>query len=364
MFEERRKKLVRLLMERDLDAAAIVPGPNMYYFTGIKLKQSERLNIVLLTKEDELYFVCPQVELNKIQQSTEGTIFWYSDEEGAGKALSDLQSCMTPLRKIGIEFDHMKVSELKAVESLNFSLTEDISYQLNKRRVQKDKLEIDKMQRAVKIVEESLSATLPYIKSGTTELEVAARLEYEMRKRGSEGTPFGTIVASGYRAALPHGRASRKNIESGELVILDFGAVFEGYVADMTRTVAIGKIPDKLTEIYTVVKAAQQAAADTVMPGVVCHDIDETARKVIQDSGFGEFFTHRAGHGIGLSAHEEPYLMPNNRSTLQPGMTFTIEPGIYLPKFGGVRIEDNFVITENGSRNFMSFTKDLITLKG
>nr|AAN04035.1 proline dipeptidase [Geobacillus stearothermophilus] len=226
----------------------------------------------------------------------------------------------------------------------------------------KDDQEIELFKKAVQIVEESLEATLPYIKPGAVELEIAAQLEYEMRKRGSEGIPFGTIVASGYRSALPHGRASNKVINSGELVVLDFGSIYRGYVADITRTVAVGEITDELKEIYEVVREAQQAAIDIIKPGITAHEVDETARKIIREKGYGNYFTHRTGHGIGLSGHEAPYIMQNNQLVLKPGMAFTVEPGIYLPGKGGVRIEDNIVITENGFINLMSYHKDLITL--
>lgn len=362
MFKTRRKKLVQLIKEKNLDAVVIVPGPNMYYFTGLKQKQSERLNLAVLTKEDELLFIVPQVELSKVESETEGRIFWYTDEQGANKAVSEFKSNIGTLGKVGIEYGNMRVNELKAVEALEAFSIEDISSLIDSLRMYKDENEIEKVKKAVSIVEESLHVTLEFIKPGVNELEIAAQLEYEMRKRGSEGTPFGTIVASGYRAALPHGRASNKTIEKGELIILDFGSIYEGYVADITRTVAVGEVSDELKEIYAIVKEAQQAAVNIVKPGITCHEVDEAARKVIRDKGYGEFFTHRTGHGIGLSGHEEPYMMQSNDLVLKAGMTFTIEPGIYRPNKGGVRIEDNIVITESGCVNLMSYTKDLITL--
>jgi len=362
VFETRKNKLVRLLKEQNLDSVVIIPGPNLYYFTGLQLKQSERLNLAILTKDGELSFVVPQVEVSKVESETDGRIFWYTDEQGAGKALAECKAACGPLGKVGIEYGNMRVMELKAAEALEASATEDISSLIDSLRMYKDEQEIENFRIAVKIVEESLEATLPYIKPGANELDIAAQLEYEMRRRGSQGTPFGTIVASGYRGALPHGRASNKTIERGELVVLDFGSIYAGYVADITRTVAVGEISDELKEIYAVVKEAQQAAVDAIKPGVTCHEIDDTARKLIRDKGYGEYFTHRTGHGIGLGAHEAPYIMQTNQLVLKSGMSFTVEPGIYLPKKGGVRIEDNIVITEDGFINLMSFTKDLITL--
>ncbi|MFY0543127.1 M24 family metallopeptidase [Brevibacillus sp. H7] len=362
MFEARRNKLVQELRERNMDAAVIVPGPNLYYFTGLHLKQSERLTLAILTKEGELSFVVPQVELTKVESATNGRIFWYTDEQGAGKALAEARAALGSLGKVGVEFGQMRVMELKAAEALGAASTEDVSAAIDSLRMFKDQQEVEQLKKAVQIIEESLEATLPFIKPGVSELEVAAHLEYEMRKRGSEGTPFGTIVASGYRGALPHGRASSKVIENGELVVLDFGAICGGYVGDITRTIAVGDVSDELKEIYEVVREAQQAAVDVIKPGITAHEVDETARKIIRERGFGDYFTHRTGHGIGLSGHEAPYMMQNNKLVLKPGMAFTVEPGIYLPNKGGVRIEDNLVVTEDGFINLMTYRKDLITL--
>ncbi|WP_408008468.1 M24 family metallopeptidase [Pseudalkalibacillus sp. A8] len=361
MFEQRRKKLGQLLKEKNIESAVIVPGSNMYYFTGLKLKQSERLTLAVITKDAEMLFISPQVELIKVKEVTEENVFWYTDEKGPGQALNQLKNVVGTLSKIGVEYDQMRVMELKATKTLTTS-TEDISGVINTLRIYKDKQEIEQMQHAVKVLEESFEATLLYIKPGVTESEIAAQLEYEMRKRGSEGTPFGTIVASGYRGASPHARAGSKKIDSGELIVMDFGSIINGYIGDICRTVAVGEISTELKEIYETVKEAQQAAIDIIKPGVSAHEVDETARAIIRDKGYGEYFTHRTGHGLGLSPHEKPYMMQNSTLKLEPGMAFTVEPGIYVPKKGGVRIEDNIIITEEGYLNLMSLQKELITI--
>ncbi|MGG1658103.1 M24 family metallopeptidase [Brevibacillus sp. NRS-1366] len=362
MFEARRERLAQLLQQGGTDACVIVPGPNLYYFTGLSLKQSERLSLAIITRENQLLFLVPQVEVSKVEKLAHDHLFWYTDEQGPLKALTELIKALGKVDSIGVEHGHMRVMELKAVEQLGAAGYIAIDNAVDQLRVIKDQQEIDAIQRAVRIVEESFEATLPSIREGVAELEIAAELEYEMRKRGSEGTPFGTIVASGYRGALPHGRASDKLIKSGELIVLDFGAYYQGYVADITRTVAIGELASELAKIYEIVRQAQQAAVDAVRPGVTAHEIDETARSIIRDRGYGDYFTHRLGHGIGLSGHEEPYMRQQNRLLLEPGMAFTIEPGIYLPDKGGVRIEDNVIVTEDGCLNLMTLTKELISL--
>ncbi|WP_257349821.1 M24 family metallopeptidase [Pseudalkalibacillus decolorationis] len=362
MFQKRRENLLSLMKEREMDAVVFVPGSNLYYFTGLKLKQSERLTLAILARDGKLTFLAPQVELSKVETVANKSTFWYTDEEGPANAISQLKEHAGSLGIVGVEFGYMRVMEQKAAEAIGYENLVDLSHCINELRMQKEANEIELMKKAVQIVEESLEATLDYIKPGAVEIEIAAQLEYEMRRRGSEGTPFGTIVASGYRGALPHGRAADKKIESGDLIVLDFGSIYKGYVADITRTVAVGEISDELKKVYEIVKKANETAIEAVKPGVTAHDIDETARSIIREAGFGQYFTHRLGHGLGLSAHEDPYMMQQNNLVLKSGMAFTIEPGIYLKDKGGVRIEDNIIVTEEGHLNLMSYTKDLIVL--
>lgn len=363
MFLARREKLAQRLQKQNIDVAVFVPGPNLYYFTGLLLTASERLQLAVITKEGELIYIVPQVELSKVESIPSDHLFWYTDEQGPAQALVEAKKRLSASTlTIGIEYRHMRVMEMKAVETLAGTNMVDLETLINSLRMLKDQQEIELMKTAVKICEESLDAVVPRIKSGVSEREIAAHLEFEMRKRGSQGTPFGTIVASGYRGALPHGRASDKIIEQGELVVLDFGSIYEGYVADITRTVAVGKIDDELKKIYSIVKEAQQASVESIRPGITAHNVDEAARKVICDHGYGEYFTHRTGHGLGLSGHEAPYMMQNNGTILEVGMTFTVEPGIYLPGKGGVRIEDNLLVTVDGVENLMNYTKELLVL--
>ncbi len=362
MFQKRREQLVSRMQQQSIDVAVLVPGSNMYYFTGLQLKQSERLTVATITAHNQLYFLVPQVELTKVDLSNGGTILSYSDEEGPTQAIQQLKKELGIAQTLGIEYDAMRVKEQKAIENLTYDNLCDIGASIRDIRMEKDEHEIALMRQAVQIVEESLAATLPIIQAGISEMEIAAQLEYEMRRRGSEGTPFGTIVASGYRGALPHGRASTKKIETGELIVIDFGAIYKGYVADMTRTVALGEVSPTLKTIYSIVKQANETAIAAIKPGMTAHAIDDLARGIICDAGYGDYFTHRLGHGIGLSAHEEPYMMQRNQLVLKPGMAFTVEPGIYVQDVAGVRIEDNLIVTENGYENLMTYSKELIIL--
>jgi Xaa-Pro dipeptidase len=178
---------------------------------------------------------------------------------------------------------------------------------------------------------------------------VAAEVEYAMRRAGSDGTSFDTIIASGANSAFPHGSCSNRKIQDDDLVVVDLGATYQFYRSDMTRTFTVGKPNEKQKKIYETVKLAQQKAFETIKPEIAANQIDAVARQVIEAAGFGEFFVHGLGHGVGLEVHESPVLSPSSKDVLATGNVVTNEPGIYIPNFGGVRIEDTVVITANGA---------------
>jgi Xaa-Pro dipeptidase len=187
-------------------------------------------------------------------------------------------------------------------------------------------------------------------------------LEFQMRRLGASGVSFETIVASGKRSSMPHGVATDKKVEIGDFITMDFGCVYQGYCSDITRTVAFGQINEEQREIYNTVLEAQIAAVEACRPGKTCAEIDLTARNIIRNKGYGDYFPHRLGHGLGISVHEYPSLTEINTLSLQEGMVFTIEPGIYVPGKAGVRIEDDLYVTENGVEILTKFPKELVTI--
>jgi Xaa-Pro dipeptidase len=226
--------------------------------------------------------------------------------------------------------------------------------------MRKDAAEIDAMQRAVKIAETALEATLAQVKVGMTERAVAGILIQELYNNGCDPElPFLPIIAAGPNSANPHATVSDRKIAAGDLLLFDWGANVDGYFSDLTRTFAVGEISEEFKRIYEVVKLANQAGRVAAKPGAPCSAVDDAARKAITDAGFGQYFTHRTGHGLGMEAHEDPYMRAGNSLKLEPGMTFTVEPGIYLDGRGGVRIEDNVVITTDGARTLSSFPREL-----
>ena len=263
--------------------------------------------------------------------------------------------------KVGIQAEHMTIAEKAVIgRKLGAKRLADTTGLVGKQRIIKDDSEIALIRKAAKIQEASLEAVLPTIKAGQTEAEVAARIEAEMKTRGSSEPGFQTIVAAGPNGSLPHYRAKQKKLAAGKPVLIDWGAVYQGYHSDMTRTFSLGKFPPKIAEIYAVVLEAQQTAAAALAPGKTTTEIDAIARKIISKAGFGNFFGHGLGHGIGLMGHEEPRLTNMLTGTrLEPGMVVTVEPGIYLPGVGGVRIEDDYAINDKGAVNLCSMKKDM-----
>jgi Xaa-Pro aminopeptidase len=227
----------------------------------------------------------------------------------------------------------------------------------------KDSEELEKIRQAVRIADEAYDHILKFVKPGMTEETVSLELEYTMRKAGASGGSFDFIVASGWRSAMPHGVASSKTLEQGELVTLDFGAVYQGYCSDITRTFVLGKADEKQREIYDIVLKAQLAGISAVKPGLKGKEVDAVSRKIIEDAGYGNYFGHGLGHAVGLAIHEGPRLSLREEQILEPGMVLTVEPGIYLPDWGGVRIEDIVVVTENGCKVLTQAPKQFIIIE-
>jgi Xaa-Pro dipeptidase len=216
-------------------------------------------------------------------------------------------------------------------------------------RLIKDEQEIKLITEACKLAEIGMEMAVETVRSGITEKEVAAEVEYAMRRAGSDGTSFDTIIASGTNSAFPHGSCSNRKIQDGDLVVVDLGATYQFYRSDMTRTFIAGKPTEKHKKIYETAKLAQQKAFEAIKPKIAANLVDAVARQVIEAAGFGEFFVHGLGHGVGLEVHEPPILSPSSKDVLAIGNVVTNEPGIYVPNFGGVRIEDTVVVTENGA---------------
>ncbi len=266
------------------------------------------------------------------------------------------------IMKLAFEKNDLTYSEFEKYESeLSCSFIPKEGY-TEKIRLLKTAEEITILQEAATIADEAFSYILTKIRPGVREIEIANELEFFMRSKGADSSSFDIIVASGYRSALPHGVASEKEIQNGELVTLDFGALYKGYCSDITRTVAVGKINDELKEIYQTVLDAQLKGVTDIKAGITAKEADALTRDHIKSKGYGDYFGHSTGHGLGLEVHEMPGLSYRSETILEPGMVVTVEPGIYVPGVGGCRIEDDIVITENGCNILTKSSKELIEL--
>jgi Xaa-Pro dipeptidase len=231
---------------------------------------------------------------------------------------------------------------------------------VSKLRMYKDQSELSAMRRAVDIAQQALLATLPLVKIGITEQELSAELTLQLFRAGCDPqTPFAPIVSSGPNAANPHATPSDRRLSPGDLLVIDWGASFEGYISDITRTFAIGNLEAEYAQICRIVLEANSAGRMSARPGITAEVVDQAARAVIESAGYGKYFTHRTGHGLGMEGHEDPYIRAGNLMHLEAGMTFTIEPGIYLPGRNGVRIEDDVVITSTGAESLTSLSREV-----
>ena len=275
-------------------------------------------------------------------------------------AVAWLQGCSF----LGVEADHMTVSQraLAAAGGRKGPRLKETCGLVEGLRMLKEEEEVEQIEAAVVLASSLFDGLLPSILPGVAESRVAAELEYAARRAGAQGMSFETILAGGARSALPHGRASSQPIPNNGFVVLDFGVILSGYCSDMTRTLYLGRPTARARGMYEAVREAQQAAVQEVRPGVLAGQVDAAARRVLQRSGWGRYFTHSTGHGVGLEIHEPPRLGRGEKEPLQAGMVVTVEPGIYVPGEGGVRIEDMVVVTAEGCRVLTPTTKELITL--
>ncbi|HEY3288603.1 MAG TPA: Xaa-Pro peptidase family protein, partial [Anaerolineae bacterium] len=364
----RLEKLQRLQKDAGIDFIALVPGANLLYFTGIHYHLSERPIIAIFPANPMMQpaIVVPKFETGKALNSPvkiNWRVYDYMDgqnpQDATDKAVNDLS---LQGKTIGVEPTQMRVLESGLLSHLTPSAhlvsTADLLKQM---RMTKDVDELDRMRRAAKIPERVLDEALKRIKPGMTEREVAGvfmSVSFEQNPQEPASPP---LVQTGLSAAFPHAFAGGRAISKGDLMVVDFGAVVEDYGSDITRTIAIGGEPSsEMKQVYEIVKQANAAGRAAVRPGILAEDIDKAARAVIDQAGYGQYFTHRTGHGLGLEGHEAPYMVSGDKTVLVPGMTFTVEPGIYIEGKGGVRIEDDMVVTADGGESLTTYTRDLV----
>jgi Xaa-Pro aminopeptidase len=342
------------MKEENLDGLLITRPENRRYTSGFTGSSGH----VLLTADRNLFITDFRYKSQAAAQCEGFEILLHNREKKVVDLINDLK-----LARLGFEDGFMTVKEHKAyTDDLEATELVPIGEVVEKIRQIKSEEEIEAIRTAASIADRAFDHVLTMIKPGVTEREVALALEMQMKKLGATKLSFESIVASGKRGALPHGIASDKAIESGELVTLDFGCVYEGYCSDMTRTIAVGEVSDEMRKIYHTVLEAQEAALEAIRAGVTSESVDKVARDIIEKAGHGDHFGHGLGHAVGLEVHESPRLAPGAQDELAVGMVVTNEPGIYVPDLGGVRIEDLVLVTEEGCEILSRSPKELIVL--
>jgi len=352
-FEDRTRRCQRRLAEAGADAAVLFPSTNLFYASGFREEPGERHLFLFVPQEGDPAFVAPEMYDEQIRAASwVGDVRLWADGEDPTELVAALAA----------EFDlhrgHLLVDDTmwalftqdlrETFSEATFGLASEVFEEL---RMRKDETEIEALRRAGRVADR-VSVEIRRLGEeavGTTETELADEIERRLAAAGGEEVAFGTIAGSGPNGAKPHHRHDDREIRRGDPVVLDFGAYVDGYPGDQTRTVVFaGDPPERYAAVHETVREAHQAAVEAVEPGVPAEAVDRAAREVIEDAGYGEEFVHRTGHGVGLDVHESPYIVEGNETELEPGMVFSVEPGVYLEGEFGVRIEDLVVVTDDG----------------
>lgn len=353
-----KKRISQLQKSLAENCTAIIESPeNRLYFTGFHSSLG-----YLVVNKDNAVFLTDSRYIEAAQNSVEGAkVEEFFSLATVKEVLSEIGATKVVMQS-GTTTVAAAQTYTKAFDGFEVSFDGSLDEVISDLRIIKDRSELDDVIRAQRIAESAFDYVLGIIKEGMTEKQLALELDFYMLSHGADALSFDTIAVSGKNSSLPHGVPSEKKIEKGDFITMDFGAVVNGYHSDMTRTVAVGFVSDEQKKVYETVLQAQKTALDGVRAGVVCRDADALARNVIESAGYGEFFRHGLGHGVGVEIHEAPTVSPKDDMVLKEGMLITIEPGIYLPERFGVRIEDMVYVTENGCENLTKADKSLIIL--
>ncbi|MHA0856588.1 M24 family metallopeptidase [Paenibacillus sp. CMAA1364] len=351
-----------IMGQQKLDAIIITDPKHIYYLTGFASDPHERFLGLALIHGEEPILIVPALDSEAAHAASNvANIVTHTDTDHPYDLLH--QQLGSSIQSLGIEKDQLTVSRFELLQqSIGAHIYQDIGPILKRMRAQKTPDEVVRMKQAIQLVEEVLCAGLTKVKIGVSELELVAELEYLMKKLGADRPSFETMVLSGPNTALPHGIPGQRKIQHGDLLMFDMGVYVNGYASDITRTFAIEGIDDELKSIYEAVLDANMRCIQSIRPGMTLASVDHSARSVIERAGYGPNFMHRLGHGLGMDVHEYPSIHGNNMDLVEAGMIFTVEPGVYVPGLGGVRIEDDIIVTHNGVDVLTSFPKELMIL--
>jgi Xaa-Pro dipeptidase len=354
--------LTASLKTSNLDAVVLNPGPTLTHLTGLHFHLMERPIVLLFAPGKQAAVVLPELEMQKLAGQPYQAFPYGENPADWGKAFRGaVQALGLDGKRVGVEPRQLRLLEFSFIrDAAPESDFPDASLALAELRLRKDSQEIQKMKRAVQIAQSALEATIPLIKIGMTEKELSAELVVQLLKNGSEPEmPFSPIISGGLNAANPHATPTERKLQRGDMLVVDWGAAYDGYISDLTRTFAVGEVDAEFAKIHKIVQEANAAGRAAGKPGVPCAAVDKATRDVIEKSGYGKYFTHRTGHGIGMEGHEDPYMRSDNMQLLETGMAYTVEPGIYIPNRNGVRIEDNVIVTADGSESLSDMPREM-----
>lgn len=365
VFPKRMRKIQEILREQGIDYLVLAPSANMYYVTGLKTVADERLQALVIGRKGLPLLVLPEM-YKEIASSGNGTNWelatWADDKNPVDLIRGEIGETPGKEGKVGVD-DRMWASHFLAVQKAFGGAAFFPGSQVMKEvRVYKDEKELDLLRRSGALIDRVMEKVAEKLKPGVREKEVAAFVESQVKKEGADSISFKPIVAFGPGGASPHHESGERVLETGDLAIIDIGAVYQGYCSDITRTFCLGKATPEMKKVYQAVQAANEAGFKAAVQGTPCEEVDRAARDAITQAGYGSFFLHRTGHGIGLDYHEEPYLVAGNAAPLETGMAFSVEPGIYLAGKFGVRIEDIAAVTAEDTVRFNHFPRDLMEL--
>ena len=361
----RNDKLYALMREAGLDVIALIPGPNHRYLTNAEHYVLERPIVTFYMPGRRPIAVIPELEIPLFKRHpAPAELISYSDAEGyEGAFAAAMDRIGATGKSIGVEGTYMRFFEGEVIrQSAPAATVVDATEPLAELRMHKDAGEVALLLRAIDISEQALGAMFDEVQVGMSEIEAAAILEGHIKTLGGDGLSFGTILHAGANTPLPHSGPLDYRIQHGDPLIVDFGATYNGYCADITRTVFVGEVSDEQRAFYEIVQKANEAGRRAARPGLTCESVDIAARQVFIDAGYEHLVRHRTGHGLGMEAHEAPYIVIGNKRILEPGMVFTVEPGIYRMGEIGVRIEDNMLITEDGALSLTNFPRDIMVI--
>ncbi|MCE0455153.1 aminopeptidase P family protein [Staphylococcus haemolyticus] len=347
------EKITKQLQHEQADAAWITTPLNVFYFTGYRSEPHERLFALLITANGDQTLYCPKMEVEEVKNSPfEGKIIGYLDTE------NPFEIDPSSFNKLLIESEHLTVKRQRELTQ-NFGVQHygDIDQTIKELRNIKNESEIENIREAAKLADKCIEIGTEFLKVGVTEREVVNHIENEIKKFGVSEMSFDTMVLFGNHAASPHGTPGERKLVKDEYVLFDLGVIYNHYCSDMTRTVKFGTPSEEAQTIYNIVLEAETNAIEAIKAGVPLQDIDKIARDIINDAGYGDYFPHRLGHGLGLEEHEYQDVSSTNSNLLEAGMVITIEPGIYVPNVAGVRIEDDILVTENGYEILTNYDK-------